>query len=98
MAVHDRHHVGPGAVDLAMDEALEIDAPGLAIARRAVQVELDDVAGLDGGGRHVARQQEMVRVLVVAHARMAEGVDHALVEQDVVGVDQILQQVGVHVR
>jgi hypothetical protein len=59
---------------------------------RAIEFVLDDVLGGHGAGRHVARQQEAVGLLVVPHADVAEGVDHALREQDVVGVHQVFDQ------
>ncbi len=37
-------HVGPRAVDLAVDEALEIDRRASAVDRVAVEIEFDDVA------------------------------------------------------
>ena len=46
-------------------------------------------------GRHVAREQEAIGRLVVPDADMAEGVDHALVKQDAVGDDQIVEQFAV---
>ena len=95
MAVHDGDHVGPRAVDLAVDEAFEIRARRVRLGRVAVEIELDDVGGGDERGRHAARDQEMVRVLRMACADMAEAVDHALLIEDVVGVDEIVEDGGV---
>ena len=54
-------HVRARAIDLAVDEALQIHAPAGRIERRAVQVERDDVVAPDERRRHVAREQEVVR-------------------------------------
>ena len=47
---------------------------------------------VDQTRREVAREQEAIAVLVVACADMAEGIEDALVEEDVVGVDQVVDQ------
>lgn len=53
MAVDDGQHVGPGAIDLAVDSSLEVDAPAARVDRIALQVEFSlyrmamrDAAGL----------------------------------------------------
>jgi hypothetical protein len=72
--VHDGHHVGPRAVDGAVDEALQVHAPVVRVQRRAVQRELQDVACRDLARRHVAREQEARGIPVVPHAHVPEGV------------------------
>ena len=62
------------------------------VDRLAIAIELHDVGRGDEAGRHAARQEEMVRALVVAHADMAEAVDDALVVKDAVGGDEIFDQ------
>ena len=58
MAVDDRLNIGPRAVDLAVDEPLQIYAATFGIERRAVEVEGDDVVAPDEARRHVAREQK----------------------------------------
>src|SRR5215217_3213467 len=41
MAVHDGHDIGPGAIHLAMNEALEVDRAAVGVERIAVEVEFD---------------------------------------------------------
>ena len=94
VAVHDRDHVRPRPIHFAVDEALEIDGAAAGVERVAVEIVFDDVGRGDEAGRHVARQEKAVRVLVVADADMAERVEHALLEQDAVGDRQVLDQVG----
>src|SRR5216683_5892095 len=51
VAMHDRHDIRPQAIDLAMNESLKIDAAGVSVERRPVEVELDDVRRFDRGRR-----------------------------------------------
>ena len=90
--MHDGHHIGPGAVDLAVDEAFQIGA-AIVVSARPVQVEAHDVAARDKGRRHAAGQPKMAGMHRVAHAYVAEGVHHALSIQDVVGVHEIREDV-----
>src|SRR5437763_473553 len=46
MVVHDREHIGPRLVDLAVDETLGHRFPAARIERVAVEVVLEDVLGL----------------------------------------------------
>src|SRR5712691_6912601 len=64
----------------------------LRIDRLALAVELHNVGRLDEARRHAARQEEMLGLLVVAHADMAKPIDNALVVEDAVGRDEILDQ------
>jgi hypothetical protein len=92
MAVDDGADLRPGAIDLGVDEALEIDGTAIVAEGSGVEIEGHDIRFRHQPGRHVAGQQEGVFALVVAHADMAEAVDDALVEQDAVGGDEILDQ------
>ena len=92
MAVNHGMDVRPRAVDLAMDEAFEIGGPAVRRDRLSVQVELDHVGCPHQRRRHAAGEQEPVGSSGMTDADMAETVDHVLVEQDVIGVDQVLDQ------
>ena len=82
MAVHDRHHLGPRAVDLAVDVALDEALALVAGERLAVGVELHQVGGGDQRRRARARHDEVVRALVAARADVAVGVEHAVLRED----------------
>ena len=88
MAVHDRHHVLPLAEDLAVNEPLQIGRRAARHDRIAVEVELQHVLLGDQRRRHAAGQQKPIGSFRMPHADMAEAVDHALIEQDMVGIDQ----------
>ena len=94
MIVAHRHHVRPRLVDLAVNDALE-EQPVLARAHRpVVEIERDDVVGGDLGGRHAAGEPVALRVARIARADVAIGVEHAVVAQDPVGGDQIVDQLA----
>ena len=90
--MHDSHHIGAGAVNLAVDEALQVGA-AIIVGARPVQVEAHDVAACNKGRRHAAGQPEVAGMRRVAHAYVAESVYHTLLIQDVVGVHEIRQDV-----
>jgi hypothetical protein len=94
VAMDDRHHVGALAVDLAVQETLEVGAPFVA-DRLAVGSVLHDVAHLHQLGRHGARHVVAVGMLVAAHAHVAVAVEHALHREDAIGGDEVHQQVGI---
>ena len=98
MAVHDRPDPGQGLVDLAVDEALDIESAAPRLQGIAVDIELEDVVRRDQARRHAAREQKARRVRLVPHADMAEAVDHALVGQDPVGGDEIVDQTRMRCR
>src|SRR3546814_8887877 len=89
MAVNDSDHIRPCAVEFRMDEPFEIDAPLPAIHRLAIEGEFDDVVGAHLTRCHVARQKVAVLLFVVTDADMPERIDHALIEQDMIGRDEI---------
>ena len=61
----------------------------------AVEIELDDVVGGDERGRHAARDQEALGILRMAHGDMAEAVDDALLVENVIGIDEIVDDGGI---
>ena len=87
----DGHDFGVGAIDLAVNEAFEIDAAPVGVDGLPVQIEFDNVVGGHVARRHVAGQQEAVRACIVTDADMAKCVDHAVVEKDVVGKNEIVE-------
>ena len=95
MAVDDGDDVGPRAVDLAMNEALEIDAPVAGVDRLAVEIERQDVRRRDERGRHVAREQEVRGRAVVPDADVTEAVDDAFVVEDPIGDRELGDECGV---
>src|ERR1700704_5293948 len=95
MAMNDRHHIRPCAVDRRVNEPLEVHAAAARVDWLAIPVELKNIAGSDKRGRDAARQKESVRVLVVASAYVAEGVNYALVGQDAVCVDEVFDELWI---
>ncbi len=98
MAVHDRLDLGMGLVDLAVDKSFEVDSAARLVDRIAVAVEFHDVGGGNQAGSHAARQQEMLGDFVVTHADMAEAVDDALIIEDAIGGDEVLDQRRIRCR
>lgn len=98
MAVDDAGDARVAAVDLAVDEALDV-AAGRAVAAldrlRGGDVVFDDVGGAgDEGGGEVAREVEGRGVRGVARGDVAVGVEHGMVGEDVVGGDECAEEVG----
>ena len=92
--MYDRLDVGMGLIDFAVDEALHIERSSPRLDRVAVEIELQDVVGRDQARSHAARQQKAPRVGLVPHADMAEAIDHALVGENAVGGDEIVDEIG----
>ena len=92
MAVNDRHDIGPGAVNLAVNKALNIRAPILRVVYMAIQVAGQDVFGRHQRRGHAARNQKTLGVLVIAHADVTKTVDHALIKENAVGDSQLFNQ------
>ena len=93
-----RHDIAARLIDAAMDDALGIEPCGGALHRLGIELVLEDVVGLDQQRRARARQQVAVRIGGMAHADMAEGIDHALVGQDAVGNGEFLDEIGHIIR
>src|SRR5688572_26331302 len=91
MRVNDRTHVRPRLVDGGMDEALLIALP-LVAHRTSFQVVLDEIARSDERRREVARQQKVVRILIVADADMAETVQDTLIGENAIANDEIVDE------
>jgi len=75
-----------------MDEAFLIDRAAAAVDGVAVEVELHDVLGHDAARRLGHRHQKAIRSCRVTRADMTETVDHALLVEDAVGGDEIVDQ------
>ena len=95
MAVHDGVDVGPRLVDFAVDEALDVHEPPGLIDRIGIEVVLHDVGGGDDRRRLRARQEIAVRRMGMADRHMAVAVEHALVGEDAVRRDEVLDRGGV---
>src|SRR3974377_2200902 len=75
-----------------MDETLEIGL-ALVVDRLAFGVELDQIVAFDQFRRQRARHEESLRVVGMAHADMAIGVDDVFIGENAIGDDKIAQQV-----
>src|SRR2546430_59110 len=82
MMMAHRDHVRPRLEDLAMDDALRIEVHGRRLDGLRVEVELQDVVRLHQLGGTRAREEIAPRIVGMADADMAEGVDHAFVGEN----------------
>ena len=99
MGVHHRVDVRPRPVDFGMDEAFRIDRPVVLADDLAVHAECHDVGCFHQPRRARPRHQEALGVARIAPADVAVAVDDALVVEDAVADDEIVDhrlQVGVY--
>src|SRR5262249_12937098 len=82
----------PGPIDLRVDETLLIDRTAATIDGTAVEIEFHDVVGGDAPRRLRLGNQKMIRPRRMPHADVAVTVDDALVIEDAVGRDEVLDQ------
>ncbi len=94
MAVHHRIDVRPRLVNLAVDEALAVKQHAVifGIDRLAVEIEHQDIGRGDRFRRDRTRDHIAVRIARIAHADMAEGVEHVKPRQRAIGGDEIVDQ------
>jgi hypothetical protein len=92
MAVHDGVHVLAHLVDLAVDVALGIKLHARVRQRHALHVVFDNVISGDQRRRKPARHQVVVRVVGMTDADVPEGIEDAVVGEDPVGGDEVLDQ------
>src|SRR5262249_17044808 len=92
MAMYHGVDVRPGAIDLGVDETLLIDRAAATINGIAVEIEFHDVVGGDAPRRLRLGNQKMIRPRRMPHADVAVSVDDALVIEDAVGRDEVLDQ------
>ena len=92
VTMHDRDHVRPQLVDLAVDIALAHLRHVDMRERVTVHVEGDDVSRRDHAGRDVARHQvSALGFALVADADVPERIDDVEAEQDLVGEHEIVE-------
>ena len=89
-----RIDLGPRLVDFAVDHPLAVEAEFGRLDRLGIEIELDDVGDFRQFRRAVARDEIALRIARMAHADMAEGVEHFLVGEDAGRDDQLVQQFG----
>src|SRR5205823_5797794 len=94
MTMHNGSDVCTRTIDLAVDKTFEVHA-AIVVHDIAVQVERLNVVDGDQRRRQVARQQKTVGAARMTDADVPERVEDALVEQDVIRVDQIRQQLRI---
>ncbi len=75
-----------------MDEPLEIRRAAPRVEGRAVERELHDVAALNAVRRARTRQQVVLRIVGMARADMAEGIDHAFTRENAVCSDELFNE------
>ena len=94
MVMANRHDIAARLIDAAMNDALGVKMRVRRLHRRGIERVLQNVVGLDQGRRARARQQIAPRIARMAHADMAEGVEHALMGKDAVGERQFLDEIA----
>ncbi len=87
-----RIDLGPRGIDRRVQEALRAERPVVVVHRRSVERELEDVAGLDERAGTGAREQEAARIARMAHADVSVFVEHAVIRQDPVSDDQVVDR------
>ena len=92
MAMHNGHHIRPGTIDLAVDEALQKRLAGVAADGVRLQVELHHIADFGNRRRARAGHHKMIRIAITARTQMAIGIQHLVPGQDMQAVDQVFQQ------
>src|SRR5437879_8794429 len=91
MVVHHRHHLRPALVDLAVDEALAHGFAPPRVERLAVEIVLHQVLELHALGGDRAREEITVRIARRTQAHVPVGVDHAVLRQDAVSRDEVVE-------
>src|SRR5437868_5555491 len=94
VTVYDRMDVRPRTINFAVNESFQIGTP-IVVDEIAIQIERLDVVAADERRRHVSRKQEAIRLMRMTNADVAERIEHALVEQNVIRVDQVLDQLRI---
>ena len=91
MRVQDRHHVRPCFVDLAVDVDFLIFVSPRARDGFAVEIVLNDVAGLHDARGHVPRNEVVIGIPWIAHADVPERIQNSqfLRRQHPVGGNQV---------
>src|SRR6185503_4632384 len=89
--VHHRDHLRARLVDLAVNEALGDRFLAARVERPAVEVVLEQVVALHALGRERAREEVALPVRGRAQADVPVGVDHAVLGEDAVGGDEVVE-------
>ena len=92
MMMTHRVHVRPRLENLAVDDALRIGPRHRRHDRIGVEIVFEDVAGLHQRWRARAREKIALRVVRIAHADVAEGIENALVRDNTIGGSKIAAQ------
>src|SRR5205807_6994610 len=88
---HHRHHLRPALVDLAVDKALAHRFAPPLVERPAVEVVLHQILELHALGGDRAREEIAVRIARRTQAHVPVGVDHAVLRQDAVSSDEVVE-------
>ena len=82
--MNDSGYIWSGAIDRRMDESLDIHPRAARDDGFPVPIECQDVRRADQRRCHVPGQIELVRLLFISYADMAEPVQYPLVVKDMV--------------
>jgi hypothetical protein len=82
--MHDGNHIWPLAVNLAVDESLQIHGWAARCDWSSIEIELQHILFGDKCRRHASGEQKAIGLSRMTHTDMAETVDHALIEQNMI--------------
>jgi len=88
--MYDAPDVGPGPVDLAVDETFGVSTPILVVVNHTIEIHLQNVIRrYQGGGNH-PRDMEAAGIRRVSRTNVPETIQNAFVEKDVIRQDKVL--------
>jgi hypothetical protein len=88
--MYDGHHVRPGPINLAMNEALRVARVRIPAHPLAVEVIFGDVGPRHHTGRNVASEEIMIRVLLATQAHVTVRIQNSVHGEDVVRQNQFI--------
>ena len=90
--MHHGLHVVARPVDLPVDEALQIETASLPVHGHAVEIVLEDVVGGDQLRSQRTCHEVAIGIPVVPDADVAPRVNHAVIGQDAIGGDEVVDE------
>ena len=92
MAVDDGHDIGPRAINGRVNVPLDINGFPARVHRLSILVKFKNVAGRNQSRRHAAGHKKMTRIKVAAHADVPKAIEHFMVNQDMVGINEVFDK------
>src|SRR5262245_36955456 len=92
MCMDHRRYVWACLKNRCVNEALQIGM-ALIVDRLALPIELDQVVAFDQFGGERARHKETLRIVGMANADVAVGINHVFLCKDTVGDDEVTKKI-----